>query len=313
MAALSSAVYPDTNFCSDVTCIACTVAALQTVAGFDSRCRMSSRCGLQYPPCPDWKVSRWRVPCCRTVSKLTLLVSFMPSFYSCALAKMNAEELRETPKKGRRGGPRRTSADREHGSGKSPPSSKGVRSKTKHHTAPLRLPHSALCKGSYQIAKKCTTEGPFDTASSPEVRMAVAQPKRICSLRDTRDAAEQSRVFCGQNSHRTNPCNRFQGLSETLRHKLSLERQKTRHFVLGGDEGQGLGTALEPMLQRFDMAVQYGPCCGLSRSERWYRADELGMEPPLEVKQAIQFTRGDASIFDQRLSRFGVTNLEKHK
>ena len=36
-------------------------------------------------------------------------------------------------------------------------------------------------------------------------------------------------------------------------------------------------------LREFDLDVRYGPCIGISRLERWIRANELGLDPPEEL------------------------------
>jgi len=42
----------------------------------------------------------------------------------------------------------------------------------------------------------------------------------------------------------------------------------------------------EKILRHFDLSGQYGPCIGMSRTDRWKRASNLGMNPPLEVLAA---------------------------
>jgi hypothetical protein len=37
------------------------------------------------------------------------------------------------------------------------------------------------------------------------------------------------------------------------------------------------------ILRVFDLSSQWGPCVGISRLERWKRAEEWGLEPPVEV------------------------------
>lgn len=37
------------------------------------------------------------------------------------------------------------------------------------------------------------------------------------------------------------------------------------------------------ILRVFDMTAKYGPCVGISRLDRWKRAQKLGLEPPEEV------------------------------
>ncbi len=41
-------------------------------------------------------------------------------------------------------------------------------------------------------------------------------------------------------------------------------------------------------LRQFDLDRTYGPCCGLSRSERYNRAVILGMNPPAEIPDLIR-------------------------
>ncbi|WCJ27742.1 polymerase delta 4 [Euphorbia peplus] len=39
----------------------------------------------------------------------------------------------------------------------------------------------------------------------------------------------------------------------------------------------------EQVLRQFDMNMAYGPCVGMTRLDRWERADRLGMKPPREI------------------------------
>lgn len=39
----------------------------------------------------------------------------------------------------------------------------------------------------------------------------------------------------------------------------------------------------EKILRHFDLSGQYGSCIGITRLDRWKRANGLGLEPPLEV------------------------------
>lgn len=42
-------------------------------------------------------------------------------------------------------------------------------------------------------------------------------------------------------------------------------------------------TLEEKILRHFDLSSQFGPCIGISRLERWKRAQRLGLAPPKEV------------------------------
>ena len=41
------------------------------------------------------------------------------------------------------------------------------------------------------------------------------------------------------------------------------------------------------MLCSFDLNSRYGPCTGVSRLERWERAQGLGLNPPNEVRDLL--------------------------
>ncbi|XP_068004256.1 DNA polymerase delta subunit 4 [Melanerpes formicivorus] len=45
-------------------------------------------------------------------------------------------------------------------------------------------------------------------------------------------------------------------------------------------------TLLE-MLRHFDLSWEYGPCTGITRLQRWERAQALGLNPPGPVRDAL--------------------------
>ena len=45
--------------------------------------------------------------------------------------------------------------------------------------------------------------------------------------------------------------------------------------------------AVETRLRQFDLEVRFGPCMGISRLQRWERAQRLGKEPPADVKALL--------------------------
>ncbi|XP_062972931.1 DNA polymerase delta subunit 4 [Elgaria multicarinata webbii] len=40
-------------------------------------------------------------------------------------------------------------------------------------------------------------------------------------------------------------------------------------------------------LKQFDLCWQYGPCTGITRLQRWERADLLGLSPPATVRELL--------------------------
>ncbi|XP_005384392.1 PREDICTED: DNA polymerase delta subunit 4 isoform X1 [Chinchilla lanigera] len=47
------------------------------------------------------------------------------------------------------------------------------------------------------------------------------------------------------------------------------------------------------LLRQFDLAWEYGPCTGITRLQRWHRAEQMGLEPPPEVCQVLKSHPGD--------------------
>ncbi|XP_059682081.1 DNA polymerase delta subunit 4 [Gavia stellata] len=54
-------------------------------------------------------------------------------------------------------------------------------------------------------------------------------------------------------------------------------------------------TLLE-MLRRFDLAWEYGPCTGITRLQRWERAQALGLSPPGPVRDALLEHRDNPDV-----------------
>ncbi|KIY63857.1 hypothetical protein CYLTODRAFT_493578 [Cylindrobasidium torrendii FP15055 ss-10] len=47
------------------------------------------------------------------------------------------------------------------------------------------------------------------------------------------------------------------------------------------------------ILRVFDLTYKYGPCIGMSRLDRWKRADAMGLNPPREVYDILTTQLGD--------------------
>ncbi|KAM6133128.1 DNA polymerase delta subunit 4 [Phoenicopterus ruber ruber] len=54
--------------------------------------------------------------------------------------------------------------------------------------------------------------------------------------------------------------------------------------------------ALLEMLRRFDLAWEFGPCTGITRLQRWERAQALGLSPPGPVRDALLEHRDDPDV-----------------
>ena len=48
------------------------------------------------------------------------------------------------------------------------------------------------------------------------------------------------------------------------------------------------------LLRSFDLDQQFGPCVGLSRKDRWQRAESFGLEPPAKVWSLLSTLRDES-------------------
>ncbi len=56
----------------------------------------------------------------------------------------------------------------------------------------------------------------------------------------------------------------------------------------------------EAALRVFDLTPAFGPTSGMTRLERWARADALGLKPPPAVRALLE-ARGAGSAFNQQV------------
>mmetsp|Transcript_512 Transcript_512/g.860 ORF Transcript_512/g.860 Transcript_512/m.860 type:complete len:117 (+) Transcript_512:206-556(+) len=68
-------------------------------------------------------------------------------------------------------------------------------------------------------------------------------------------------------------------------------KQQSKTIVLEAEEDYELA------LRKFDLDMKYGPCAGISRTQRYNRAVELGMAPPEWIPEYIEKSGREKSIF----------------
>ncbi|EJU03738.1 hypothetical protein DACRYDRAFT_115081 [Dacryopinax primogenitus] len=69
--------------------------------------------------------------------------------------------------------------------------------------------------------------------------------------------------------------------------KEAQTRMGHQEPIHGKDESKVYG-----MLRVFDLSYEYGPCIGISRIERWTRAEVMGLEPPTEIRDILMTEEG---------------------
>ncbi|KAI5842992.1 DNA polymerase delta, subunit 4-domain-containing protein [Morchella snyderi] len=66
----------------------------------------------------------------------------------------------------------------------------------------------------------------------------------------------------------------------------------------------------DKVLRHWDMSSQYGPCIGISRLERWRRAERMGLRPPVLVGVVCEGLEGGGRAWlEEALSLSGLCQL----
>jgi len=63
-------------------------------------------------------------------------------------------------------------------------------------------------------------------------------------------------------------------------------------------------STIHTILRNFDLSPRYGPCVGMTRMERYRRAEKMGLNPPIEVLQILETEEGqrdwNTDLFSQK-------------
>jgi DNA polymerase delta subunit 4 len=63
-------------------------------------------------------------------------------------------------------------------------------------------------------------------------------------------------------------------------------------------------TTIHTILRNFDLTPKYGPCVGISRLDRYKRAEKMGLKPPTEVLEILETEEGsrdwNTDLFSQK-------------
>ncbi|KAH9857283.1 DNA polymerase delta, subunit 4-domain-containing protein [Lenzites betulinus] len=76
------------------------------------------------------------------------------------------------------------------------------------------------------------------------------------------------------------------------RKQYGVARGKMDHLEPVHGQGQSM---VHHILRVFDLSYEYGPCVGVPRIDRWERAQALGLNPPLEVKEILLTHEGSTN------------------
>ncbi|KAK3586410.1 hypothetical protein CHS0354_013114 [Potamilus streckersoni] len=79
----------------------------------------------------------------------------------------------------------------------------------------------------------------------------------------------------------------------SLKQKLPISDVKSSSSKDGSQREQDIA-----ILKQFDLTLEFGPCIGVTRLERWMRAEKHGLNPPKDVKELLDQHINDPEYTD---------------
>jgi DNA polymerase delta subunit 4 len=75
----------------------------------------------------------------------------------------------------------------------------------------------------------------------------------------------------------------------------------SKEFTIVHPESQ---STVNTIMRNFDLSPRYGPCVGITRLDRYRRAEKMGLKPPIEVLQILETEEGlrdwNTDLFSQK-------------
>ena len=84
---------------------------------------------------------------------------------------------------------------------------------------------------------------------------------------------------------------------------LKSDTLHLRHNIMSWDSSDASPMPDEGLLRDFDLDTKYGPCCSLTRAERWHRAAGLGLEPPSYILELVEKSKHNTSVLDVHMKQ----------
>ncbi|GBE86735.1 predicted protein [Sparassis crispa] len=112
---------------------------------------------------------------------------------------------------------------------------------------------------------------------------------KVKAVFDSREGEENAGVAKGAKKDKGKAKLDLKDRAGRWRKHYGVVREKMGHLEPVHAEGQ---TMIDHTLRVFDLSYEYGPCIGVTRLQRWERAEALGLNPPPEVKEILLTKEG---------------------
>ena len=139
-------------------------------------------------------------------------------------------------------------------------------------------------------------------ASTPK----TPQKKRAGSPSCSTQPRKRTAIQTGMHSYLRQPVFDFDETDEaatTAEPAETVEATEAEDAVV---EAAPLSDKDRAELRAFDLAQAFGPCVGITRKERWRRADALGRNPPQRVREILAAMPEGSDEADSMLSKYSL-------
>lgn len=149
----------------------------------------------------------------------------------------------------------------------------------------------------------------------------MSRTEQLCFLVDNANA--HKRASCDENAISVQSETHLTSRTEVLFHTaFGIPSTRLRELTEGISQGSRLEIGLHAsidgsanILRQFDLNLRFGPSLGISRIQRWCRADDLGLQPPKDVKRMLDRSIDELFCIFDHLPRFGphkgITRIER--
>ncbi|KAK0545116.1 hypothetical protein OC846_005793 [Tilletia horrida] len=148
-------------------------------------------------------------------------------------------------------------------------------------TAPVSAKGKAALKSATSASTKAKPASPTEEKTKEEQALDLAQKAALANFPDAEPLSVDD--------------SRYDGYWKIARRKMGQPVH-----------AQGLNR-IHHMLRVFDMDPTFGPCMGLTRLERWYRARDDFEEQPPEAVRLILLTKEGQALDEYRLPVYSST------
>ncbi|KAI0351351.1 hypothetical protein OH77DRAFT_1429900, partial [Trametes cingulata] len=137
---------------------------------------------------------------------------------------------------------------------------------------------------------KPTTKNESDLSFDDEPAVPVTKKRRLNPARGAAAKMAEKAETAVEPEPEPEPEREKLNLSDKRwRKQYGIARGKMGNIEPVHAQGQSM---VHHILRVFDLSYEYGPCVGISRLDRWERAEALGLNPPPEVKEILMTKEG---------------------